>query len=84
MGDIGDFLSENISCLEYCARLLCSQFLLSGTNGQLISDRLVRVSVKSLALGCIAAIIRIQPKNLIIEMFIESESQTKTGITIDS
>ena len=80
LGDIGDFLTEDISCLEYCTRLLCSQFLLAGTNNQLISDRLVRVSVKSIALGSIAAIMRLQPKTLIIELFIESDTNSiKTG-----
>ncbi|XP_054167381.1 huntingtin-like [Oppia nitens] len=70
-GDIGDFTSENINCLEYSIRLICSQFLLTGTTGRLVSDKKVRVSVKSLALANVSAIVRLQPKILLIEMFIE-------------
>ncbi|XP_074597551.1 huntingtin isoform X2 [Brevipalpus obovatus] len=39
---IGDSCSEDVVPLEYCARLLCARFLLSGTKGSLISDRAVR------------------------------------------
>ncbi|XP_046850180.1 huntingtin-like isoform X3 [Xenia sp. Carnegie-2017] len=45
----------------HCARVMCS-FLLSGKSGEMISDRKVRVSVKSLALNCLAAICKIYPQ----------------------
>ncbi|CAG2119017.1 unnamed protein product, partial [Medioppia subpectinata] len=72
-GDIGDFTTENISSFEYCVRLVCNQFLLNGSSGRLISDKRVRVSIKSLALGCVAAVVRLHPKTLIIELFLECD-----------
>jgi huntingtin len=55
-------------------RLLCTQYLLNGIQGNLIPDRIVRVSVKSLALGCIAAVVRLHPKSLIIDVYLELDN----------
>ena len=58
--DIDPVVCRGVPIL-HCARVMCS-FLLSGKNGEILSDRLVRVSVKSLALNCLAAIFRIHPQ----------------------
>uniref|UniRef100_T1IW53 Huntingtin n=1 Tax=Strigamia maritima TaxID=126957 RepID=T1IW53_STRMM len=61
IGDIGSFTDQ--ACpLMYCARLLCSSFLLTGTSGVIMPDKNVRVSVKALALGCLSASIGLEPK----------------------
>ncbi|XP_052745094.1 huntingtin isoform X2 [Bicyclus anynana] len=48
--------------LKYCSRLLVSKFLLTGNKGGIISDRIVRVSVKSSALSCISVIMQLYPQ----------------------
>ncbi|RZC38340.1 huntingtin-like [Asbolus verrucosus] len=58
---IGNFLDKDVP-LAYCARLIAKSFLLSGHVGTCISDKIVRVSVKSLALSCLSSIIKIHPK----------------------
>ncbi|XP_045529981.1 huntingtin [Pieris brassicae] len=52
--------SEDPSVL-YCARLITSRFLLAGSRGEFVSDRSVRVSVKSSALSCLSALLRLAP-----------------------
>ncbi|XP_060568114.1 huntingtin-like isoform X3 [Ruditapes philippinarum] len=47
--------------LVYCMRVICGRFLLSGKPGELMSDRRVRVSVKSLALGNVASAVKLAP-----------------------
>ncbi|XP_053407184.1 huntingtin-like isoform X2 [Mercenaria mercenaria] len=47
--------------LVYCMRVICGRFLLSGKPGELMPDRRVRVSVKSLALGNVAYAVRLAP-----------------------
>lgn len=58
--NIGSFTDSDVP-LKYCCRYLASSYLLTGKQGQLISDKLFRVSVKSLALACIGSIIRLYP-----------------------
>ena len=58
--DIGRLTGADVP-LKYCCRYLASSFLLTGKVGQLIPDKVFRVSVKSLALTCIANILRICP-----------------------
>ena len=78
--EIGEFTTENVSSLEYCARLLSSNFLLAGKQGKLISDKSVRVSIKSLALGCIAEAVKLYPKTFVIDVCLEvQDSNTKSG-----
>ncbi|XP_024941677.1 huntingtin isoform X2 [Cephus cinctus] len=62
--DIGNFTNADIP-LKYCCRYLASSFLLTGSVGQLIPDRMFRVSVKSLALTCIGHILRLYPRLLL-------------------
>lgn len=61
--DIGRLSGADVP-LKYCCRYLVSSFLLTGKVDQLISDKVFRVSVKSLALTCIAHILRIYPSLL--------------------
>lgn len=61
--DIGRLTQADVP-LKYCCRYLISTFLLTNKVGQLIPDKVFRVSVKSLALTCIAHILRIYPSLL--------------------
>lgn len=64
---IGSLLDSDVP-LRYCCRFLVSSFLLTGTPGQLMPDRLVRVSVKSLAVGCLGGILRLYPRMLLASL----------------
>ncbi|GAB6024871.1 hypothetical protein CHUAL_009985 [Chamberlinius hualienensis] len=68
VGNIGDFLDSDVP-LVYCARLLCSSFLLTGSKGSLMPEKHVRVSVKSLALSCLSGIISLYPKIFCLPLF---------------
>lgn len=67
---IGFFCDGEVP-LVYCARLLCRRFLLAGTSQNLISDKTVRVSMKTLALGSIASAINIYPRLCLYNMFVD-------------
>ncbi|EDO49114.1 predicted protein [Nematostella vectensis] len=62
------FEIEAVACegvpLVHCVRLMCS-FLLTGRPGEVLPDSNVRVSVKSLALACIAQAIRLYPESFL-------------------
>lgn len=58
--DVGTFTDSDMP-IKFCCRYLVSSFLLSGKPGQLISDKLFRVSVKSLALTCVGYILKLYP-----------------------
>lgn len=58
--------------IVHCARVMGS-FLLSGKSGEILSDRAVRVSVKSLALNCLAAILKIKPSVFLMRVLTEAE-----------
>lgn len=62
--DIGTFTDADVP-LKYCCRYLVSSFLLAGAPGQLIPDKVFRVSVKSLALNCVGHILRLYPNLLL-------------------
>jgi len=47
--------------VKFCCRYLVSSFLLAGKPGHLVSDKLFRVSVKSLALTCVGYILKLYP-----------------------
>lgn len=66
--DIGSQLDSDEIPLVYVLRLLCKNFLLQGQNGALISDRQVRVSLKSLALGCITSIFTLCPRLVLLSL----------------
>ena len=50
-----------------CVRLLCS-FLLSGEPGKILPDSSIRVSVKSLALHCIGASLKLYPEAFLAQV----------------
>ncbi|XP_039760461.1 huntingtin isoform X2 [Pararge aegeria] len=61
--------------LKYCSRLLVSKFLLTGNKGGIISDRNVRVSVKSSALSCISIIMQLYPQAA--TLYLDKEADLK-------
>lgn len=69
------FQIDAVACsgvpLIHCARLMCS-FLLSGNPGEMLSDSCVRVSVKSLALSCIAQTVKLHPEAFLVRVLPES------------
>ncbi|PSN49021.1 Huntingtin [Blattella germanica] len=58
--DVGSFLDAEVP-LYYCCRHLAHCFLLTGYSGFIMPDSNVRVSVKALALSCIASALRFSP-----------------------
>lgn len=71
---MGDFKDKDVA-LIYCARFIAKNFLLSGQPNSLIPDRIVRVSVKSLALSCLSTILEIYPQVLL--KYLDKSSQPK-------
>jgi len=58
--DVGSFTDAAVP-LVYCSRHLAASFLLTGCAGFTMPDSSVRVSVKALALNCIASILHLSP-----------------------
>ena len=75
-GDIGSITDPDIP-LIHCVRTLTSRFLLTGFEHGLIPDRVVRVSVKALALGCVASAVMLHPKTFLLKLH---KSSPATGI----
>lgn len=73
LGDIGTFVDGEVPFL-YCTRLLCQQFLLAGQKGELIPDKAVRISSKSLALSCISSITTMYPTVFFYRLFVSGEA----------
>lgn len=73
------FQIDAIACtgvpLIHCVRLMCS-FLLSGNPGEMLSDSSVRVSVKSLALSCIAQAVKLHPEAFLVRILPESSEES--------
>uniref|UniRef100_A0A061QFU3 Putative huntingtin n=1 Tax=Cupiennius salei TaxID=6928 RepID=A0A061QFU3_CUPSA len=69
VGNIGTFTDADVP-LKYCIRLLCSSFLLSGSPGSCIPDRNVRISIKSLALGCLSNIFSLYPSGFFLPLHV--------------
>ncbi|XP_023290265.1 huntingtin [Orussus abietinus] len=65
--DVGSITDMDVP-LKYCCRYLASSFLLTGSAGQCIPDKMFRVSVKSLALTCIGHALRLCPTLLSISV----------------
>ena len=80
MHNIGE-ASDATPSIEYCARLVCFRFLLNGTGVH--TDVSVRVSVKSLAAGCVASMVKISPTILLLELFKNNESPQRLIDVID-
>ena len=73
------FQIDAVACagvpLVHCARLMCS-FLLSGNPGEMLLDSSVRVSVKSLALSCIAQAVKLHPEAFLVRVLPESSGDS--------
>ncbi|GFS71538.1 huntingtin [Trichonephila clavipes] len=79
VGNIGTFTDHDVA-LKYCTRLLCSSFLLTGTPGYCIPDRNVRISVKSLALGCLSSIFSLYPNGFLLPLHLNNGSTDNNNI----
>lgn len=71
-GHTGSYLDADVP-LKYCARLLASSFLLTGTSGGLVPDRNVRVSVKVLAVGCLTRVLVLYPPALFLDLHVHQQ-----------
>lgn len=71
---IGSIFDQNI--LHYAVRLICSKFLLTGKKSELISDQIVRVSIKSLSLLVVSNAVAILPEILFITLVIDQEFES--------
>jgi huntingtin len=67
-GDIGELTDANEVPAVYLVRLLCSEFLLTGYQCVLMPDQCVRVSVKALALMCVACLVDLCPRTFIVKL----------------
>lgn len=68
---VGNFTDSDMP-VKFCCRYLVSSFLLTGKPGHLVSDKLFRVSVKSLALTCVGYILKLYPHLFTMTMTKES------------
>lgn len=64
---VGSFTDAAVP-LVYCSRHLAASFLLTGCAGFIMPDSSVRVSVKALALSCIASIVRLSPSIIFLSI----------------
>jgi huntingtin len=60
--------NENLVPLAHCILHVCSAFLLPASTGNLISDKVIRVSIKALAVRCVAAAVRLYPKCFLLQL----------------
>jgi len=65
-GDIGSLSNHDEIPVVFLARMLCSEFLLTGYVCGLLPDRQVRVSVKALALSCIGYLVDLYPQLIVM------------------
>ncbi|KAI1278484.1 Huntingtin [Halotydeus destructor] len=75
---IGEFTTPGIASIEFCTRVICTKFLLTGSKEEdpgvsLISDQMVRVSLKAIALNCLSTIVTKYPKSFLLHLNVELE-----------
>lgn len=78
--DVGSFTDSDMP-VKFCCRYLVSSFLLAAKPGHLISDKIFRVSVKSLALTCISYILKLYPH--LFTMTVAKESNENDQLISD-
>ncbi|XP_064630020.1 huntingtin-like [Lineus longissimus] len=78
---IGTFTSDTDKPMVYCIRLLSSRFLLTGFKFGMTPDRVVRVSAKALALGCIASAVQLYPQVFFLPLYREEASDDPQEIS---
>jgi len=59
--------------IVYCVRVVCARFLLTGRKGELTPDRRVRVSLKTLAIGCVASAVKIYPSLFLEKLLVKTD-----------
>ncbi|KAL3192992.1 hypothetical protein MRX96_058498 [Rhipicephalus microplus] len=69
LGNPGSYRDADVP-LKYCARLLASSFLLTGTSGMLMPDANVRVSMKVLAMASLTRALLLYPPALFLDLHI--------------
>jgi len=67
-GDIGSLSDHDEPPVIFLARMLCSEFLLTGYVCGLLPDHQVRVSVKALALSCIGYLVDLYPQLIAVNL----------------
>ncbi|KAI4485420.1 hypothetical protein M0804_006925 [Polistes exclamans] len=77
--NIGTYTDSDMP-VKFCCRYLVSSFLLTGSADHLMPDKLFRVSVKSLALTCVANILRLYPDLLLMTVAKDSTHSDKQMI----
>ena len=80
LSNLGSFTDHDVP-LIYCVRQLGATFLLSKNKGELLEDKLVRVSLKTLAMGCITNAIILSPKVFLLTLQIYQHSLHDAGKT---
>ncbi|XP_052771519.1 huntingtin-like isoform X2 [Mya arenaria] len=66
----------------YCVRMVCGRFLMTGRKGELMPDRNVRVSLKNLAMGCVASAVKIYPTLFLEKLTIGGDKEPNPGASI--
>ena len=67
-GDIGSLTDRDELPVIFLARMLCSEFLLTGFVCGLLPDHQVRVSVKALALNCVGYLVDLCPQLIVMNL----------------
>lgn len=67
-GDVGSLTDHDESPVVFLARMLCSEFLLTGYVCGLLPDHQVRVSVKALALSCMGYLVDLCPQLIVMNL----------------
>jgi len=67
-GDIGSLTDRDELPVVFLARMLCSEFLLTGYVCGLLPDHQVRVSVKALALSCLGYLVDLCPQLIVMNV----------------
>ncbi|XP_078717925.1 huntingtin isoform X2 [Lampetra fluviatilis] len=68
-GIVGEMTDEDTPPIIHCVRLISASFLLTGTPNGLVSDRCVRVSMKALAVGCVASAVSMLPSAFFLPLY---------------
>ncbi|XP_056637539.1 huntingtin [Diorhabda sublineata] len=74
-------LLDSINPIIYSTRLITKLFLLNGSPGNYISDKLVRVSVKFLAISCLSSLFELYPEGLFMYLDKNYSPHTKSAIS---
>ncbi|EDV22908.1 uncharacterized protein TRIADDRAFT_28161, partial [Trichoplax adhaerens] len=72
-------VDSNKAPIVSCIRMLCTSFLLDGENGQLIPDKIIRVSVKVLSLNCVSQALGFCPQAFIAPLYAQSIASYQEG-----